>query len=238
MFEGYDFVDFGCSTGANIHAIRKILPKLRGLGIDIDGQKIEKALANGHDAIFFDILKIPDAARVSFVTMSHFMEHLDTVALSELMLLKSFAIARDFVHVRQPFFDADGYLLANGLKLYWSDWRGHRNAATSLDFHKILARAKGKGLIHAYGIYGNGPILGADSPRVIPLGAPVDSSKYDAELHGVKRDLSFTVPVFNEIFLDIVKQPGDSSSNRARLLDAMNGPRQMTVLYLSDDYKI
>jgi hypothetical protein len=237
MFEAYDFVDFGCSMGENIRSIREVLPQLRGVGIDIDDRKIEKARANGHDAINFDILKIPNAARVSFVSMSHFMEHLDTVALSELMLLKAMTIARDFVHVRQPFFDADGYLLANGLKLYWSDWRGHRNAATSLDFHKMLGRAKGKGLIHSYGIYGRGVIPGADSPRVIPLGAPVDSGKYDAAIHGTKPAMAFAVPVFNEIFLDIVKRPGAGAGNRVRLMAAMNAPRQMEALHLSEGYE-
>src|SRR5687767_8260464 len=86
MLLGYDFFDFGCSTGGNIKFIKSIIPEAKGLGIDIDHKKIDEAKSNGQDAITFDILSIPDVKSVEFVTMSHFLEHLPNVDSVDLFL--------------------------------------------------------------------------------------------------------------------------------------------------------
>lgn len=74
MFDDYDFIDFGCSMDENIRFTHQVLPDSRGVGIDIDERKLERAREPGCDVVNFDILKIRNFEQVSLVTMSHFME--------------------------------------------------------------------------------------------------------------------------------------------------------------------
>ena len=113
-FENFDFIDFGCSAGGNVEFVNRILPDAKGLGIDIDPKKVEAARARGVEAIILDILTIESQKLVEFVTMSHFLEHLDNPREAEKFIRKAVDISRSFVHIRQPFFDADGYLLEQG----------------------------------------------------------------------------------------------------------------------------
>jgi hypothetical protein len=142
----YDFFDFGCSDGGCINYVQAIDPSLRGLGIDIDQAKIDKARSKGLDAINADILALPQQKLVKFVTMSHFLEHLPNVMVAEAMIRRAAEVATDFVFVRQPWFDSDPLLLSHDLKFHWSDWTGHPNKMTSLDFYLILRRAMTSGL--------------------------------------------------------------------------------------------
>ncbi len=213
-----DYYDFGCSSGGNLAFIAGFLPELKGVGIDINEAKVALAQNRGQEAIVRDILKMPESKQVDFVTMAHFLEHLLSTQAAGMFLRKAARIARSFVHVRQPWFDADGYLLSKGLKFYWSDCRGHRNAMTSLDFHKICRDLLAKGEIASFGIYGRGPIADSESEMVIPVDAPFDSQKY-VETLGPKPAVGFEIPVFAEILVDIaVVRGAESDANRRALL--------------------
>jgi hypothetical protein len=223
--DGYDFFDFGCSTGANIVFTNSVLPGLRALGIDIDPAKIKSALGNGHDARIFDILKLPEEKLVSFVTMAHFLEHLGSVGDARKMIAKAISVSRDFVFIRQPWFDADGALLQVGCKFYWSDWKGHRNKMTSLDFYSILKSEHAQGRIQGFSIHGRGPVRKSLHPAILPLDAPINQHHYDETLHGAKTTLAFPFIAFREIVVLI-----DIGDGRA--VDAMLeklGPLQLIV---------
>lgn len=197
--EGHDYFDFGCSSGAQLEFNGKVFPGARGLGIDIDDAKLRIARDAGHQAINFDILRLPEAKLVKFVTLSHFLEHLGSVAESRKMLAKAISVARDFVFVRQPWFDSDGELLRLGYKLYWSHWSGHRNKMTSLDFHSILGAELKAGRIRRFVILGRGPIVHGRNSCLIPLEAPINQHKYDPALHGPKVELPLAHQAFAEI---------------------------------------
>lgn len=198
-----DFIDFGCSAGGNTKLVQNIYKNLRGIGIDIDMEKVKKAKENGVDAYSYDILKLRDEKIVSFVTMSHFLEHLESRSLVNSFMHKAVALATNFVHIRQPFFDADGYLLERGFKLFWSDWRGHKNNTTSLDFYKICQLLKNTNKITSYCIYGRSPIVDSNDECIVPLSAPIDSGKYDLHM-GEKKDIRFDVPVFKELIIELL----------------------------------
>lgn len=183
---GYDYFDFGCGDGANMKFIKSIAPAARGLGIDIDQRKVDKARENGFEAINFDILKLPIDKLVRFVTMSHFLEHLPSVKIAESMIRRGIDVSRDFIFIRQPWFDSDGALFMQDLKFYWSDWRGHPNRMTSLDFYLILKRSLENNAISGFSIFGRTPVSTTDDPCLIPLSAPVDQHHYDAARHGEK----------------------------------------------------
>lgn len=201
--QGYDYFDFGCSSGGNMEFIKRFWPSMRGLGIDIDEEKIIKARAAGHDARVQDILRLSDTKLVRFVTMSHFLEHLDGVECAGRMIRKAVAVADDFVFIRQPWFDADGVLLRHGLKFYWSHWRGHRNKMTSLDFHSILSAEVARKTIRGFEIYGRRHVDHSSHEAIIPLAAPVDQHAYDQKLHGPKGAVELPTRAYCEIVIRI-----------------------------------
>ena len=210
-FTGYDYLDFGCSKGANIDFTGTILPGARGLGIDIDPAKIAAANAAGHDALVYDILALPEEKIVDFVTMAHFLEHLFTIEDARKMIAKAISVARHCVVIRQPWFDSDGDLLRHGLKFYWSHWRGHRNKMTSLDFHSILSAELARGRIAGFGIHGRGPVGSSDHTTLLPLDAPMDQHHYDEALHGPKPKVDLPFQAFKEIIVRIDIAPSGTT---------------------------
>lgn len=199
-----DFFDFGCSDGANIKYVQSVDSTMRGLGIDVDQKKIDLATAKGFSAINFDILSLPRHKQVSFVTMSHFLEHLPSVKMAEAMIKRSVDVARDFVLIRQPWFDSDGALLLQDLKFYWSDWHGHPNKMTSLDFYCCLRRALAEGSICSFEIFGRTPVESSTDNSLIPLSAPVDQHRYDRDRHGEKKTgLPLATTAFSEIVVTV-----------------------------------
>ncbi len=200
---GYRFLDFGCSEGGSIEYAYKMFDNAwPGLGIDVNAKKIETAQGHGYDAINFDIMNIPNRKLVDFVTMSHVLEHLPDLKMADQFLRKSVAIARKFVFIRQPFFDADGWLAQRGLKLYWADWQnGHKNKMTSLDFYLTLNRMKSEGILNGFSIYFRDKISTSDHPAIHPINSPGDQHSYQLSLHPPKKmDISLE-NTFREIFV-------------------------------------
>lgn len=214
----YDFYDFGCSAGARIESTNAVFPDLRGLGIDIAAPKVAAARENGHDAVVFDILKLPEQKSVDFVTMTHFLEHLPGLAMAHRMIAKAISVSRDSVMIRQPWFDADGELARRGFKFYWSHWRGHPNKMTTLDFYSILQEELELGRIRRFSIYGRKPVHNSGDPSIIPLGAPKDQRRYDANKHGPKSVEMLPCPAFKEIVVRVnIGEGGKADMLQARI---------------------
>ena len=196
---GYDFFDFGCGAGRSIAWAQRKLGGRKGLGIDKSPAKLEAARAAGFDAVDLDILEMPRAKMVRFTLMRHFLEHLPHVDLAGKILWRACQVSREFVLVAQPYFDADGLLAQQGLKLYWSHWGAHPNRMTSLDFYRCLAHLKERGIIRHFAIHFRGPIHSSDDVCVHPLASPRDQHDYDPAKHPAKPSVSFKYPIFREI---------------------------------------
>lgn len=232
-FSKFQCIDFGCSIGGNIEFIKKALPGINVLGIDIDPNKIKVARDRGNEAIIFDILTIEGCKSVDFVTMSHFLEHLDSPRHAEKFIKKAVDISRSFVHIRQPFFDGDYHLLEWGLKLYWADWSGHPNNMKVLDFYKIGTRLLNSGLIHSFSIYGRTKITDSKNECIVPLGAPNNSGKYEQKF-GVKKMIFFNFPLFKETVMEIKISNSDISENLERLRARIIAKGEMHLIFNSD----
>jgi SAM-dependent methyltransferase len=231
-FENFDFIDFGCSTGGNVEFVKRVVPNIKGLGIDIDPKKVEGAKARGIEAITLDILTIESRKLVEFVTMSHFLEHLDSPREAEKFIRKAVDISRSFVHIRQPFFDGDGYLLELGLKCYWSDWRGHPNNMKMLDFYKIGIKLLNRGLIHSFSIYGRIRIHDATDECIVPLGAPMDSGKYN-ESFGKKNNVIFPHSLFRETVMEICVSSVDAPERIMKMHRSLAAKGEMCLIFNS-----
>lgn len=204
---GFDFYDFGCGAGATIERVARAAPGLHGLGLDASAAKIELARSKGHRALVYDIRDIPNEELVEFVTMSHFLEHLSSMAEARAMIAKAISVARDFVLIRQPWFDADGELFQLGLKYYWSDWRGHTNRMLTLDFLSILRDELHAQRVRRFRIAAKGEVRDSRHPAVLPLSASVDQHHYQEALHGKKEKQRFRFRAFEETVIVIDLKP-------------------------------
>lgn len=198
----FDFLDFGCGIGGSMLLAQQLFDGKRGLGLDISEDKVKKAVSKGFDAFRVDLIDIallPKFCR--FAMISHFLEHLPSIHGAKSALRNAIALSRDFVFVQQPYFDADGLLFKDGYKLYWSDWHGHPNRMTSLEFHNILSRFLEQSLISRYVIYADKPIKKASNSALHPINSPINQNVYDQSIHPTKRKrlLPFHYPIYHEI---------------------------------------
>lgn len=202
-FDSYDFIDFGCSDGGSMRFAMDALGGRRGVGLDIDPQKVAKACAAGFEAIEMDVTQLkshPNA--VSFVLMQHFLEHLPGYHLATKCVHAGIETARDFVVLRQPWFDHDGLLALMGLKCFWSDWTGHTFSLTSLDMVRMLRSAKAP----RWRLYGIRPIAHSSDQMILPLDAAPDQHKYNSG-HGPKPHVPLPPGVYAELMAVIIKSP-------------------------------
>lgn len=196
----YGFLDFGCSNGGSIEFAERAFGGVNGIGIDIDPVKVKSAQESGFNAIVCDATKIdPSFGRFKFSIMSHFLEHLPSFTAAKICINSAILVSEDFLFIQQPYFDADGILLRDGYKLFWSDWSGHPNRMTSLEFHNILNPLKDKKVIKDYRMYGYKRIESSLDTAILPLKEGINQLSYDGNVHRKKKPKKFSYPIFHEI---------------------------------------
>lgn len=203
--EGADFIDFGCSSGGSLDYATRILDGKKGIGIDIQAANVEKTRAAGYLALQGDLTQIrPLSRRVRFVIMSHFLEHVPSVSDVKRCIRSAINSSDEFVYIQQPFFDTDPQFMQLGMKAYWSDWHGHPNRMTSLEFHNILNPFLEQGLIDRFAIYGRKPIKSSKDVALLDLSEPQNQSRWDKKLHKPKPKIkSFDFKSFYDLIVVI-----------------------------------
>lgn len=197
--EPYSFLDYGCSDGRSIELGIRRLGGERGLGVDINPEKVTQARERGYDAIELDATRMPRCrGTVDFAILSHFLEHLAGIRDASRCIRHAIGVSTRYVYIQQPWFDSDPYLFRKGLKLYWSDWSGHTNRMTALEFHIVLWPLLQQGRIVRYCIYGRDRIESSGSVDVHTLASPCDSSVWSPDVHPAKPSIVFDEPVFRE----------------------------------------
>lgn len=219
--KGYDFMDFGASKGGSIDFALRRLGGTRGLGVDLDSNKVKTMLDAGYDCIQADVNKLdfpPDSVR--FVTMSHFLEHLSNLRAVKSAVESASRVASDFLFIQGPYFDADEYLRARGLKFYWSDWHGHTCHLTTSKLREILLEL---GLEdHTFMV--RGAVEDSSDPRIHPVSSPKDQHAYDPDSHPVKPFVPFPEPLPSEVVCCVRLREMDGWD---RILQARKGCRRL-----------
>lgn len=218
----FSFMDFGCSRGNSLLQAKKIFEvRTKGLGIDLASDKLEAASERGLSVAQFDIENLPDEKIVDFVTMVHFVEHLHGYTQAKTIIEKACGVARDFIFIRQPYFDADADLMHLGLKCYWSDWGGHRFHMTSLEMYTLLRDLKKEGRISDFSIHFAYEISDSEHSAIIPLSAGPNQFDYDETIHPEKDpNITFGFPVFREIRVIISFSPQKQAEIEERVYKA------------------
>ena len=197
LLDDFDYIDFGCSKGGSLLYGREVLGGNRGVGLDISSDKVKRTQQSGFAAIEMDVTDLSMTPNCTqFVTMIDFLEHLPNITEAEKCIQAACEAATDFVFIRQPWFDSDGYLFKNGLKLYWSDWTVHPNAMTSLELFAALRKLKQSS---RWRMYARSPISNSVHEAVHPLSSDPDQHAYDPAVHPEKLILNFNEPVFSQI---------------------------------------
>ena len=190
---GYDFLDFGASAGGCIEFAKARLGGTNGLGVDIDPQKVARMRSLDYDCAEGDVTRVdlPDDS-VRFVTMSHILERLPDLEAVKRALAGAARVASDFLFIQGPYFDADGVLAGDGLKLYWSDWTDHTCRLTT---EALCATLDALGL-HDYVCMGREEVAGSADPAVHPVDSPPDQHDYDPDVHPPKPAVTFAEPEY------------------------------------------
>ena len=193
--DDFDFLDFGASKGGMIEEAKVRLGGRRGLGVDIDSRKVHKMRTLGYDCLQADFtdLKLPEKS-VRFVTMSHTLEHLPDLVSVETAIANASRIARDFLFIQGPFFDADDYLTTLGVRMFYSNWRGHSCHFRVSDLEDILHKL---GLVE-YVIYARRPVVDSSDPSIQSLDCAPDQFQFVEGVHPPKPFVVFARPIFQE----------------------------------------
>lgn len=226
----YDFADFGCSTGGMLKDVGKMFPALRGIGIDIDQDKLTAAEADGLEVSNLSILDLEPEKVVKFVTMSHFLEHLNSFDEVRRFINKAVDISTGFVLIKQPFFDADAYLFSHGLKAYWSDWTGHRNGTSTLDFFRICRDFVNENVAQGFTIYWRGQVKSSSDECVIPIYYPENSSAFNGDAAD-KSIVEFSFPFFKEILILIYIDRENSNGYRKYMTEKLSKRMDLHKVY-------
>ncbi len=200
----FDYLDFGASKGGSLRFGQRKLGGNRGLGVDLDPNKVETTRAAGFDCIVGDVTQLDLPAKsVKFVTMLHFLEHLPSLALAEAAILSAIRLSTDFVYIRGPFFDEDSYLESLGLKFFFSDWRGH---TCKLSVKHVLDLLKREG-IEDYEFLGVEKIQNSDHAFIHPMNSPSNQRDYNPSLHPSKEFFDFDRAIYRNFVCCIRLNP-------------------------------
>ena len=214
-----DFLDLGCSTGKSYEHVRRATGLRVGISLDTDADKVAKCREVNDLSFVFDVTRLPaGVGTVSSAYMIHFLEHLSDADQAARIIAASLSVTRDFVLIRQPFFDHDAALAALGLKTYWSDWTGHRNRMHSSDFLDLAANP----LVERIRVFGVDRITRSDHPAVLPASALEDQHDYVASRHGLKPVVDIAVPCFRELLV-VLERPTMTERGNTALAKILSG---------------
>lgn len=188
----YDFIDLGCGEGGSIDYCRQRFGGQRGLGLDIDPDKVSRARAAGIDAMLADGAGPLGAKVVRFVAIMDFLEHLPTLDDVE-STLRHAAAATDFLFIRHPSFEGEAYLAQLGLRQYWWTWLVHPAHIHVSDYCVMFERLG----LQQYEIRYRQPIRDSAHPSILPAHAALDQEHDDEFVrHGPKPTVSFAETIW------------------------------------------
>lgn len=188
----YDFIDLGSSKGGSIQFCQKRFRAGRGLGVDKDPIKVATARAKGAEVVLGDATRLPPESSVRFVSMIDFLEHLPDLQVVEDVIASAAAAASDFLFIRHPSFEGEGYLEMLGLRQYWWDWKGHPVHPRVSDYCEIL---DGLGL-RQYVIRYRERIRDSGHPSILTLDTPANHGEFDPSRDPPKPAVSFAMPIW------------------------------------------
>jgi len=124
-WSSYDFIDLGCSKGGSLKHCMARFEVARGIGVDINANKVALTKEAGYEAVVADARNLAGVGTVSFVSMMNFLEHLPDLQMVEDVIASAAKVARDFLFIRNPSFEGMEWSEVTGYQQYWWHWPFH-----------------------------------------------------------------------------------------------------------------
>lgn len=200
----FEFIDLGASKAESLEFGKNRFGAKRGLGIDLDAERVAALNQAGYNAVVGDITRyrVPKKS-VRFAKMSHILEHLPDLKGVEAAIKLAAEAATDFLVITGPFFDEDEYLKSEGFKLPWADYPVHTCYLTTGQLRKILANLK----LDNYELYLRLPIRDSSHESILPLSAPPSTHYYDRKKQAKKRPVVFEKPIWRDFVCYVQLKP-------------------------------
>lgn len=214
LIEGCDYLDFGSHLGNSLRFGQEVLGGLRGVATENHPDNAQKLKDQGISLIEEDATKlIFPKSSFSFAVLSHFLEHLANLAQVDFVLGAASHACRDYLYIRQPYFDQDAYLQSLGLKTVSALYDQHTLHISTTELVTSLLRAGCANFdIWGLNLWWNSH----DSDQILPSNARQKwTHKYDPAQMDAKEYRDFTMPIFEEIVC-IVQLNDGSNANAAR----------------------
>lgn len=199
----FDFIDLGCSKGGSLDWCRARFGADRGLGLDLDPSKVEQTREAGFDAVVADATKLEAEDAVRFVSMMDFLEHLPGLDVVEASLARAAHVATDFIFIRHPSFEGEGFVEELGVRQYWWHWSGHKAHPQVADYCSMFQRLG----LNQYTIRYRGPVHDSSHPSLLPTDAPVNQHEYDPAVHSPKPQVEFARPLWRSQEILVALRP-------------------------------
>jgi predicted O-methyltransferase YrrM/glycosyltransferase involved in cell wall biosynthesis len=206
----YAVVDLGTKKGGAIDAFRRFAasnqmpapsPALC-LGIDRDEQYRTEVTQKGYEFLAANIIS-PDFVwpEADHYLALDFLEHLPDREWSKKVLIQMCRHATAGVWLRLPSFEQDsvtgeGALKKHGLRFAWSHWSGHPSHFLVEDAMQALYEGL-KDAQWSHRLEQRKLIHDSNHPDVVPIGAPINTVKYDPNL-GMRPQVQFVPPIVGQ----------------------------------------
>ncbi len=183
MLSEYDFLDMGTKDGNSMSYAIGNLGGKKGLGVELRPEYVQKTIDKGFAYIQGDAtkLQLPDNS-VSFVLLSHFLEHLPDLETLDQVIATSLRVAKDFVFIKGPGYENEDYLQSLGVRIFYSHWSGHPIKPSS----KVLSELFKKYGQNDYEFMFHRYITSTDDPAIHSLQSPINQHAFDIDLHPPK----------------------------------------------------
>jgi hypothetical protein len=195
----YDFIDFGSGFGGCIAFAKQKLGGRKALGFEKHAGRCNDLRAKGYSCVNADVTKLAlPKNSVSFVTMSHVLEHLHSKEEVEKTIKLAVDTAKDFVFIEGPSFDFDEYLNKFNLKFSWRDGHGHATKVTVSDVITYTAELP----IVGYTLLVEHPlIMNSLSKDIHPIDSPPSVHDYNPKKHSPKEYINFNPPIYRSFII-------------------------------------
>lgn len=217
-----DFIDLGAGNGASYEYVRRTTGLKVGVSLDLIPDKVTECRRVNDLSFVYDIREVPYSfGAVSATFMLNVLQQLPSEKSVLQVVQNALVASRDYVVIRQPFFDHDAALAGLGYRSYWGDWSEHLSRM-DLPFLTGLARRCGP-FAERLRVFGIDPIGNSTSPFILPLSAPPEQDRYDAALHGDKTEMAFDFPSYREVLVIIERQSigTEAAASIARMLGGL-----------------
>lgn len=204
-WDDYDFLDYGSSKGGSIRHCKGRFHATRGVGVDIDPNKVVKARAAGVDAFVGDATELGISKAVRFVSMLDFLEHLPDLTAVKAAIASAAEVATDFIYIKHPSFEGEELVESLGVRQYWWHWRGHTCHIHVSDY---CAMFDDLGL-HQYMIRHHVSISDSSHPSVIRTGLRPDIRGREAAARTDTPFIEFERPIWRRQDIFIALRPFD-----------------------------